>query len=75
MISKRKLKTKTNRLLASLLTIVMVLSMLTVSGLTAFAEETSNNGQLLTQENILVQSIHGDGSQGDILTLDFEQDS
>ena len=75
MISKRKLKTKTNRLLASLLTIVMVLSILTVSGLTAFAEETSNNGQLLTQESIIVQSIHGDGSQGDILTLDFEQDS
>lgn len=69
------MKTKTNRLLAGLLSIILVLSVLQISGLTVFAEETSENRQLLTQENITVQSIHGDGSTGEILDLTLEQES
>lgn len=42
---------------------------------TVTVSEQGNHNPQLTQDNVEVKTIHGDGSQGDTLSLDFEQDS
>lgn len=71
----QKIKKNARRILALLLSFMMFIYMLPLSAVTVFAEEILESSHLLIQENITVQTIHGDGSQGDILTLNFLQDS
>lgn len=74
---KQKKNQKQGRILALLLSIVMLVN---ITPATAMAQQNndiiksiSEEQQLLTLENIEVTSIHNDGSLGDILTLDFDQ--
>lgn len=71
----QKIKKNFGRHLALLLSLMMLVGMLPFGALAAFAEELTGNGKLLNAENITVRPVRGDGSQGDILTLDYTEDS
>ncbi|MDE7307729.1 MAG: bacterial Ig-like domain-containing protein [Lachnospiraceae bacterium] len=75
----QKRRARQKHILALLLSVVMLVN---IMPLTAMAQQNndmikniSEKQQLLTLENIEVASIHSDGSQGDVLALDFDQNT
>ena len=76
---KMKKKRQSNlsiKILALLLSVLMIIGMMPMTAMAQQTEEPiPKSGQLLKQGNVEVKTIHGDGTQGDVLPLSFEQAS